>query len=66
MKEKIELTPAKRKQLEEFMKRFHEALKKRPTISDEEFMAETEVSDEQYKIGLVLPGIGNEIGDVDE
>jgi HSP20 family molecular chaperone IbpA len=66
MKEKIELTPAKRKQLEEFMKRFHEALKKRPAISDEEFMAETEVSDEQYKIGLVLPGIGNEIGDVDE
>ena len=48
------------------MKRFHEALKKRPTISDEEFMAETEVSDEQYKIGLVLPGIGNNEGGVDE
>ena len=29
-------------------------------------MAETEVSDEQYKIGLVLPGVGNEKGGVDE
>ena len=66
MKEKRERSPAKRKQLEEFMKRFHEELKKRPTISDEEFMAETEVSDEQYKIGLVLPGIGNIKGGADE
>lgn len=31
----------------EALKRFHEELKKRPEISDEEFMAEFEVSDEQ-------------------
>jgi len=66
MKEKIERSPAKQKQLEEFMKRFHEELRKRPAIADEEFMAETEVSDEQYKIGLVLPGIGNIKGGADE
>jgi hypothetical protein len=41
-------------------------LKKRPEISDEEFMAEFEVSDEEYKIGLVLPGIGNDRGGIDE
>ena len=40
------------------IKRFHEELKKQPELSDEEFMAEFEVSDEQYKIGLVLPGLG--------
>ena len=66
MKDKIELSPAAQKQQEEFLKRFHEELKKRPEISDEEFMAEFEVSDEQYKIGLVLPGIGNDMGGVDE
>ena len=37
-------------------RRFDAALKKRPTISDEEFMAETEVSDEEYALGLTLPG----------
>ena len=57
---------SRQKQREEFMKRFHEALKKRPTISDEEFLAKTEVSDEEYKLGLVLPGVGNEKGGVDE
>ena len=64
MKDRKELSPEM--QLEEFMKRFHEALKKRPTVSDEEFLAETEVSDEEYKLGLVLPGVGNEKGGVDE
>jgi hypothetical protein len=62
MKDKIALSPAAQKRQEEFLKRFHEALKKRPLISDEEFMAETEVSDEQYKIGLVLPGVGSDKG----
>jgi HSP20 family molecular chaperone IbpA len=66
MKDNIELPPAEQKEQDEFLKRFHEELKKRPVISDEEFMAEFEVSDEQYKIGLVLPGIGNDEGGVDE
>jgi HSP20 family molecular chaperone IbpA len=66
MKDKIELSPARQKQQEKALKRFQEELKKRPKISDEEFMAEFEVSDEQYKIGLVLPGIGNDKGGVDE
>jgi HSP20 family molecular chaperone IbpA len=34
-------------------------LKKQREISDEEFMAEFEVSDEQYRIGLVLPGFSD-------
>ena len=59
MQDKTELSPAAQKRQEEFLKRFHEALKKRPEISDEEFMAEFEVSDEQYKIGFVLPGTGH-------
>jgi HSP20 family molecular chaperone IbpA len=61
MKEKRELSPAQQKQQqEEALKRFHEELKKRPKVSDEEFMAEFEVSDEEYKLGLVLPGVGND------
>jgi HSP20 family molecular chaperone IbpA len=59
MKDKIALSLAAQKRQEEFLKRFHEELKRQPEISDEEFMAEFEVSDEQYKIGLVLPGISN-------
>lgn len=46
--------------LEEMQKRFHEEMKKQPEISDEEFMAEFEVSNEEYKMGFVLPGIGND------
>lgn len=48
------------------MKKFDEALKKRPEISDADFMAETEVSDEQYAIGLVLPCLGSEKGVKDD
>ena len=48
------------------MRRFDEALKARPTISDEDFMAETEVSDEQYAMGLTLPGVGDNKGDKDD
>jgi HSP20 family molecular chaperone IbpA len=66
MKGRKELSPADQERLEEFMKRFNARLKQRPTMSDEEFMAETEVSDEQYTIGLVLPGIGREDGGEDE
>ena len=66
MKEPRELSPADQELLEEFRRRFREAQKKRPTMSDEEFMAETEASDEEYSIGLVLPGIGTEHGGVDD
>ena len=55
-------SPAERKRLEEFRQRFLEELAKRPTIPDEEFMAETEVSDDQYVMGLVIPGIGDRKG----
>lgn len=40
---------------EEFHERFRKALAERPEMSDKDFMAETEVSDEQYALGLVLP-----------
>ena len=33
-----------------------EHLKKRPTISDKDFMKETEVSKDRYNVGMVLPG----------
>jgi HSP20 family molecular chaperone IbpA len=62
MKDNTELLPASQTQLEETLKRFHEELKKRPEVSDEEFMAEFEVSEEEYKIGLVLPGVGSDKG----
>ena len=55
MKPENELTTEEQEWLRDFSKRFDEALKKRPHISDEEFMAETEVSDEQYALGMVLP-----------
>ena len=60
MQDKIELAPAAQKQQEEILKRFNEAMKKQPEISDEEFMAEFEVSDEEYGVGFVLPGIGDD------
>ena len=48
---------------EEFLERFHRALAERPEVSDEEFLAETEVSDEQYALGLVLPVTLNRKGE---
>jgi hypothetical protein len=62
MKEKTALSAADERRRLEFRKRFNETLKKRPEISDEDFVAETEVSDEQYAIGFVLPYAGNEKG----
>ena len=41
---------------EENLKRLKEHLKKRPTISDKDFMKETEVSKDRYNVGMVLPG----------
>ena len=66
MKEKTALSAVEERRRLEFIKQFDEALKKRPEISDADFMAETEVSDEQYAIGLVLPCIGSEKGDKDD
>ena len=57
MKTSSKLSPEAHKRLEEFKRKFDQAMKERPLVSDEEFMAETEVSDEQYAMGLVLPGI---------
>ncbi len=44
----------------EAKKRFDANLKKRPTVSDEEFMAETAVSPEDYARGMILPGVGQD------
>ena len=51
---------------EELLERFRKALAERPEVSDEEFMAETEVSDEQYALGLVLPVMATRKGEPDE
>ncbi|MEH6637146.1 MAG: hypothetical protein V7700_16620, partial [Halioglobus sp.] len=56
------LSTTDQKWLEEFLERYERALAKRPTVSDEEFMAETEVSDEQYAMGMNLPGVGDNKG----
>ena len=63
MDSKKAFSSAQQKRLEEFNERFQKALAKRPSVSDEEFMAETEVSDEQYAMGLTLPGVGDNRGD---
>jgi len=52
------LTPEQQKRADERHRKFKEALKKRPEVSDEEFLAETEVSDEDYKRGMTFPGPG--------
>ena len=62
MDSKKALSPAEQKRLAEFSERFKRALAKRPSISDEEFMAETEVSDEEYARGLVFLGPGGNEG----
>ena len=47
------------KRREEARKRFEEEMRKNPDpISDEEFMAEFEVSDEEYERGITLPAPG--------
>lgn len=52
------LTPEQQQRVDEIHRKFKEALKKRPEVSDEEFLAETEVSDERYAMGLTFPGPG--------
>ena len=48
-----------------FRERYLKELARRPQVSDEEFMAETEVSDEQYALGLTIlvSGIDEEVVD---
>ena len=53
MDSKKVLSPEDKKWLEEFSVCFQRALAKRPTLSDEEFLAETEVSDEQYPMAMM-------------
>ena len=63
MKDKHDgLSPA---ELEEWLRRFREIHKKVGDVSDEEFMAKYEVSDEEYELGLTLPGVGKEQGGKD-
>ena len=40
----------------DIMDKFKRELKLRPLVSDKEFMAETEVSEAEYKKGIILPG----------
>jgi hypothetical protein len=53
-----QLTPEQQKRVDEITRKFKRNLQLRPEVSDEEFMAETEVSDEEYAMGLTLPGPG--------
>jgi hypothetical protein len=51
--------PKLTKEQKEFMERYRRELALRPEVSDEEFMAETEVSEQEYQKGLTLPGCGS-------
>ena len=62
MSKRKTLSSTDEKWLEDFNERFQRALAKRPTISDEEFLAETEVSDEEYAMGMNLPCVGDNKG----
>ncbi|GAB5452544.1 MAG: hypothetical protein Hals2KO_28720 [Halioglobus sp.] len=55
MTNQSDLSPETQRELELLMRRFFDERRKQPEISDEEFMAEFEVSDEEYAIGFVLP-----------
>jgi hypothetical protein len=50
------LSPEDRAILEEHRKVYPALIAAKPHMSDEEFMALTEASDEQYKKGIILPG----------
>lgn len=57
MQDNFELRSMANKHEEELLQRFHEELKKQPEISDEQFMAEFEASDEEYRIGFAWTGL---------
>lgn len=61
-----ETTRSRAIRLEEFIERFNKALALRPEVSDEDFMAETEVCDEQYALGVVLPAFSAQEGEPDD
>jgi hypothetical protein len=50
------LTPEQQKKSDEITRKFKRNLMMRPVVSDKDFMAETEVSDADYKRGMTLPG----------
>lgn len=52
----LNLTPEQQKRVAERHRKFKRNLQMRPVVSDEDFMKETEVSDEKYKRGMTLPG----------
>jgi len=58
--------PTEQQRLEAALKRFQEELAKQPEISDEDFMAEFEVSDEEYEQGLALAITLSDTGDADK
>ncbi|MEP6389015.1 MAG: hypothetical protein ABJ056_03730 [Halioglobus sp.] len=66
MVSKKEAARARNLRREQLLERFHKALAERPEVSDEDFMAETEVSDEQYALGLVLPVMATRKGEPDD
>ena len=51
-----QLTPEQRRQVKELVEGTLKNLRERPEVSDEEFLAETEVSDQEYQKGFTLPG----------
>lgn len=50
------LTPEQQKRVDEQHRKYLRNLQMRPVVSDEDFLKETEATDEQYKRGLTLPG----------
>ncbi len=54
------LSPEDRERYFHFKRHFKNRMALRPTMSDEEFMEKTEVSDEQYALGITLPGAGQD------
>ena len=51
-----QLTPEQRRQVKELVEGTLKNLRERPEVIDEEFLAETEVSDQEYQKGFTLPG----------
>lgn len=48
--------PTRSKEAQKILEQAKKNLQLRPVVSDKDFMAETEVSDEKYKRGMTLPG----------
>lgn len=50
------MTPEQEKEVKRITEAVKAELKKNPKVEDAEFMLRTEVSEAQYKKGMVLPG----------